>query len=230
MIVGRVEDESLKFNMESNMSTIVQEAVKRPLGFLSPRLVKTSDWLGMVASIGCAIHCAAMPFVIASLPSWGLSFLADEFFHKWMALICMAIAITAFVPGWRKHRMILPVALGGFGLALISLAAFAMEGQCCATCASLVIESNEQDGLTQAGCNDSCCEACSKTAIVSTLQADPATENFDGTEQTSWTNLRSSIAPWLTPIGALTLVVAHLLNRRFAGSCDCCPNPTLAAR
>ncbi|MEM0925351.1 MAG: MerC domain-containing protein, partial [Planctomycetota bacterium] len=39
-----------------------------------------SDWIGMIASIGCAIHCAAMPFVIAYLPSLGLSFLSDESF------------------------------------------------------------------------------------------------------------------------------------------------------
>ena len=44
------------------------------------------DWLGIVASVGCAIHCAAMPFVFAYLPALGLSFLADEAFHKWMAL------------------------------------------------------------------------------------------------------------------------------------------------
>ena len=61
------------------------------------------DWLGMVASIGCAIHCAAMPFVIAYLPALGLSFLADESFHKWMALVCFLIAIVAFIPGVRKH-------------------------------------------------------------------------------------------------------------------------------
>ena len=46
------------------------------------------DWVGITASVGCAIHCAAMPFVIAYLPAFGLSFLADEAFHKWMALIC----------------------------------------------------------------------------------------------------------------------------------------------
>ena len=45
------------------------------------------DWLGIVASIGCAIHCAAMPFVFAYLPAMGLSFLADESFHKWMACL-----------------------------------------------------------------------------------------------------------------------------------------------
>ena len=28
------------------------------------------DSIGIVASVGCAIHCAAMPFVIAYLPAW----------------------------------------------------------------------------------------------------------------------------------------------------------------
>ncbi len=209
------------------MSKVVQETAKSRLGFLPVGLVTTSDWLGMVASIGCAIHCAAMPFVIVSLPTWGLSFLADEVFHKWMVLICFAIAITAFVPGWRKHRRILPVALGGFGLALIGLAAFAMEGPCCVTCASMVIESKEQDGLAQAGSNDSCCKPCRETTSVSTVQADPVTENLAGIHPEPWASLTSSIAPWLTPIGALTLVIAHFLNRRFAGSYACCPNPTL---
>ena len=62
------------------------------------------DSIGIVASVGCAIHCAAMPFVIAYLPALGLSFLADEAFHQWMALFCFLIAIAAFVPGIRKHE------------------------------------------------------------------------------------------------------------------------------
>jgi hypothetical protein len=64
------------------------------------------DWMGIVASIGCAIHCAALPFVIAYLPALGLSFLADEAFHKWMALICFLIAIVAFIPQHLKHKSI----------------------------------------------------------------------------------------------------------------------------
>ena len=40
-----------------------------------------ADWTGMVASIGCAIHCAAMPHVLAYLPALGLTWLADEGFY-----------------------------------------------------------------------------------------------------------------------------------------------------
>ena len=58
-----------------------------------------SDWAGMVASVGCAIHCAAMPFVIAYLPTLGLSFLADEAFHQWMAVGCLTLAFDCVHPG-----------------------------------------------------------------------------------------------------------------------------------
>lgn len=64
------------------MSTLTASTTKKT----NSRMSTWGDWLGMIASIGCAIHCAAMPFVIAYLPALGLSFLADEAFHKWMAL------------------------------------------------------------------------------------------------------------------------------------------------
>ena len=41
-----------------------------------------ADWAGMIASIGCAIHCAAMPMVLAYLPALGLGWLAGEEFHR----------------------------------------------------------------------------------------------------------------------------------------------------
>lgn len=177
----------------------------------------------MVASVGCAIHCAAMPFVIASLPTWGLSYLADEAFHKWMALICIMIAIAAFVPGWRKHRRMLPAAVGGIGLALISLAAFGLAGQCCAACPSIHTESSGLVVKAEAGCTDSCCEHCDKPIAVET---DRLVGNSAGVGQIPSTSFLVSIAPWLTPVGAVILVMAHLLNRHFGYLCGCCLNPS----
>ena len=69
------------------------------------------DMLGVVASIACAIHCAAMPFVIGFLPAMGLGFLADEAFHKWMAGACFLIGLAAFIPGWKRHGQLLPAGI-----------------------------------------------------------------------------------------------------------------------
>jgi len=206
------------------VSVLLQATPEKQSAVSSIGLLSTSDWLGMVASIGCAIHCAAMPFIIASLPTWGLSFLADEAFHKWMALICIMIAIAAFIPGWRKHRRMLPAAVGGIGLALISLAAFGLAGQCCPGCESINTESSEHGGIAEAGCNDSCCEQCDKAIAV---EADRLVGNSVGIGQVPSTSLLVSIAPWLTPVGAIILVIAHLLNRRFGYLCGCCLNPSL---
>lgn len=205
------------------VSALLQETGGKRNEFVSDGLRSTSDWLGMVASVGCAIHCAAMPFVIASLPSWGLGVLADEAFHKWMALICMVIAIAAFVPGWRKHRRMLPATVGGVGLALISLAAFGLAGECCANCVSTHAESSERGGIPDTGCQDSCCEQ-SEQAIQG--EVDQPVESLAGIGQIPSARFLSTIAPWLTPLGGLILVVAHLLNRRFGYLCDCCQIPS----
>lgn len=169
------------------------------------------DWLGIVASVGCAIHCAAMPFVIAYLPALGLSFLADEAFHKWMALACFLIAIAAFVPGLRKHGSWFPVSVATVGLVLITFAAFGLAGECCASC-----ESTGGAAVAAAGC-----EHCDHCASCSDDTADSAVaitaEDSDEEE-----GLLSTLAPWITPVGGILLVGAHLLNRRYGCLCGCC--------
>ena len=186
-----------------------------------------SDWAGMVASIGCAIHCAAMPFVIAYLPALGLSFLADEAFHKWMAIGCFVIALTAFVPGLRKHRRLTPVIIGSVGLVMISVAAFGFAGECCAACedGSITVATatpsmvDDMDSPVDAQvCTDDCCPHCaSENATVDTKTARDALADV-----TSQSSLVLGIVPWLTPFGGITLVFAHLLNRRFGCLCGCC--------
>lgn len=104
------------------------------------------DRLGVIASVGCAIHCAAMPFVIGFLPMLGLSFLADPAFHKWMVAICLALALLAFLPGWRRHQRLVPAVIGSVGLSLISFAAFAGPEDCCPSAAC---SSKQADPATQ---------------------------------------------------------------------------------
>lgn len=178
------------------------------------------DWLGIVASVGCAIHCAAMPFVIAYLPAWGLSFLADEAFHKWMALVCFLIAIAAFVPGIRKHENWLPISIGAFGLALITVAAFGLAGECCPSCESSKIATD--DSVTCVDCVD-CSQCQSQRTELESNESSLGEFSASDNQQ----DLLSKLAPWITPVGGLLLVFAHLLNRRFGCLCGCCvPNST----
>ena len=71
-----------------------------------------ADWTGLVASIACGIHCAAMPLLLSYLPSFGLNWLAHEGFHQWMTMLCFIFAASAFIPGWRKHKSLVPALSG----------------------------------------------------------------------------------------------------------------------
>jgi len=174
------------------------------------------DWIGIVASIGCAIHCAAMPFVISFLPAMGLSFLADEAFHRWMALACFVIAMSAFVPGFRHHRRFTPSVIAVVGLLLITVAAFGFAGDCCATCVL-----SDASSVSAAGCTDQCCEHCVADSVAEqTVPETPiAGIAVAAIVSPEWL---THFAPWLTPLGGMLLVTAHLLNRRYGCLCGCC--------
>ena len=122
------------------------------------------DGLGVAASVLCAIHCAAMPFVIGFLPLLGLSFLADPAFHQWMVAICLGLALLAFVPGWRRHRRWTPTIIGLVGLSLISFAAFAGPEDCCAGACTTTPGTTQTAAMTVPGpdaaaCTATCCDS-----------------------------------------------------------------------
>lgn len=211
------------------------DVTESPLSSPSP----WSDRVGIIASVGCAIHCAAMPFVIAWLPALGLSFLAEEGFHQWMAVLCFGLALAAFVPGWRSHRRLLPAVIGATGLILITGAAFGLEGDCCAACqdaqsAAVAAESASAD--LEATCTADNCVFCAaerraaeteRSAAEGEREASGPSESetvaMAGFAPSGNHALLKTITPWLTPIGGLLLVSAHLLNRRFGSQCGCCP-------
>ena len=271
-----------------------------------PRSQAYRDWLGVGASVLCAIHCAAMPFVIGFLPLLGLSFLADPAFHKWMVGVCLVLALLAFVPGWRRHHRWAPTLIGLGGLVLISLAAFAGPEECCPTpcatttssettlmsvagpgenpgpaggaapCASSCCETETAaadagDG-EEAACVASCCSTTTETTVVAVeetsvpadsdeesacaaaccatestiIPAEPAVATVAVAEETSCSagccpeegdsvvlagsggfldsDFMALVWLWMTPIGGVILVVAHLTNHRLSAHCKaaCC--------
>lgn len=171
--------------------------------------------MGITASVACAIHCAAMPFVVALLPMLGLSFLADESFHQVMVVVCSGLAAAAFLPGLQRHRRLLPVGIAAVGLSMISAAAFGLEGDCCVACESPAVIVETAPVAAEA-CSEAGCEHCELAFVGSPFPAEPRMASF--------ASLFGPATTWITPLGGLLLVSAHLTNRRFSNRCDCCPS------
>ena len=178
---------------------------------LRPRWVAWTDGLGMLASIGCAIHCAAMPFVIAYLPALGQSFLAGESFHQAMAISCLIIALSAFLPGLRKHGSFKPLMIGGVGVSMLSVAAFGWAGECCPSC-----EEPPQPNLAVS--EEACCPDCESPSEVECVEPTPAASD------SKTAGLFVAFLPRITPLGGITLVFAHIANHRLGCINGCCPD------
>jgi hypothetical protein len=87
--------------------------------------VRRWDTLGMIVSLACVAHCLAVPIVLGMLPALGLTFLAKDGVHEVLAVVVLAVALLAFVPGYRAHGLRHVPALGALGVVLLTSAAFA---------------------------------------------------------------------------------------------------------
>lgn len=85
------------------------------------RAWQIADRFGAIASFLCAIHCAALPFVLAMLPLVGLEFLGDHRFERGFVMFACALALLTLVNGYRRHRRPAPLMLAFPGLTLLLL-------------------------------------------------------------------------------------------------------------
>jgi hypothetical protein len=67
-------------------------------------LAGAADRLGAAASLLCAVHCAALPFLLALLPALGLGFLASHGFERGFIAFASVFAVTMAVLGYRRRR------------------------------------------------------------------------------------------------------------------------------
>ncbi|HAA11802.1 MAG TPA: MerC domain-containing protein [Cytophagales bacterium] len=75
------------------------------------------DFIGFSASMLCAIHCAAVPFLLTLAPLAGLQFLENPWIEYSIILLSLFIASNALIHGYRKHHkksLPLMIALAGF--------------------------------------------------------------------------------------------------------------------
>ena len=201
------------------------------------------DWLGVLCSFGCAVHCAAMPVLVAILPSLtSLRWLADPLFHQVVAIFCGVLVARAIVPGYRKHRDSRVVTLAGIGLGLLFTAAFILPGTCCSDTSELytvalsanrsqtivLVSSNGAMGAsasTKPGPNNqrdeqrevytATCESgnCPHAATLSRSLLTAV--ELEGQLGPTGAQTLMQAQPYLSPIGGLFLIVSHIMNIRL---------------
>src|SRR3954471_1630160 len=91
-------------------------------------LAHVADRLGATASLICALHCAALPFVLAVLPALGLGFLADHLFERIFIACASALALTVLLHAYRRHRDAHALMLLAPGLALLWIGGYLVDG------------------------------------------------------------------------------------------------------
>ena len=62
------------------------------------------DFLGIVTSVVCAIHCAILPLVITSLPVFGLNIMNNLPFEWLMIGIAFIVGCFALTHGYQRHH------------------------------------------------------------------------------------------------------------------------------
>jgi hypothetical protein len=87
-----------------------------------PKLTSKLDRIGMTASTACAIHCAAVPLLITSLPLIGLGFLANPWVEWSMIALALVIGIASLgMSYFNIHRKPLPLLMLSTGFLVIIL-------------------------------------------------------------------------------------------------------------
>ena len=94
----------------------------------SDSLLPQLDAVGAFASFACAVHCAAMPVLLTTLPLAGLEILASHRLEQVFVVLASIFSFVVIGSGYCRHR--LPLVAGTFLAAVGALlvGAFALHG------------------------------------------------------------------------------------------------------
>lgn len=87
---------------------------------MTSKVFSRLDAVGAALSTLCAVHCLAMPFVLAFLPAF--SFLADEKWERGFCLTLVLLASACLTHGCRQHRHWRVLLWLGVGVPLVLVA------------------------------------------------------------------------------------------------------------
>jgi len=171
------------------------------------------DGLGIIASVTCAIHCAATPILLAFLPALKFTeWMSSPIFHQAAAVVCASIVSLAIWPAFMRFRDYRVLTLSTAGLGLLIAAAFFLPDECCSHPLASVSSTDVHEGQNQ------------PTNVAHNL--DQHNHDLDeSTPSSASQNLLNSAQAWMTPLGGLLLVLAHGLNLRrricSGNNCEC---------
>lgn len=96
------------------------DSVANPLPERARRWHQRLDWLGAGASFICALHCAAVPVVLALAPLAGAHWLASHVFDQWAVAIALSFGAAVIGAAYCTHRwrQVLAMYLGSAALML----------------------------------------------------------------------------------------------------------------
>ncbi|MEJ7737765.1 MAG: MerC domain-containing protein [Chitinophagaceae bacterium] len=78
------------------------------------------DALGITTSLACAIHCAVLPFLLTSLPVFGINIIDNISFEYFMISLALLIGSYTLSHGYRKHHhSLLPLIIFCAGILLL---------------------------------------------------------------------------------------------------------------
>lgn len=158
-----------------------------------------SDRLGVIASVLCAIHCAAAPFLLLAMPAFG-EIWAHPASHWGMAIFVIPLAVVMTVKGFRKHRRKWVLACAFVGVFFITLGAvlpYVKIGQDPANGISIPLPGENTQVVPT--CADACCPSTTEIAGKASFHVPPAAI--------------------VTTLGGIALILTHLGN---LGACHCC--------
>ena len=96
------------------------------------------DRLGAMGSLLCAVHCAALPLVLAVLPAVGATLANPTFEIGFVAFACV-LGATSLILGYRRHRVwhALACLVPGVSLLWVGVAIDAAHGSLLAHAAAM---------------------------------------------------------------------------------------------
>lgn len=62
------------------------------------------QWLSIIGPSVCAVHCLAMPLIIAVLPIMGMKGLPLGLNEQVLALLVIPLCLMGLIPGYLRHR------------------------------------------------------------------------------------------------------------------------------